>query len=52
MPKTLPAQPHIDWLKKTAKQQLDELRVRDPAAKLHQRSSPSPEITVSRVGAR
>jgi ankyrin repeat protein len=36
MPKALPAQPHIDWLKKTAKQQLDELRTRDPAAKLHQ----------------
>src|SRR6266851_9652258 len=36
MPKTLPAQPHIDWLKKAAKQQLDELRARDPAAKLHQ----------------
>jgi hypothetical protein len=36
MPKTLPAHPHIDWLKKTAKQQLDEMRARDPAAKLHQ----------------
>jgi uncharacterized glyoxalase superfamily protein PhnB len=36
MAKTLPAQPHIDWLKKAAKQQLDELRARDPAAKLHQ----------------
>ena len=36
MPKTLPAHPHIDWLKKTAKQQLDELRARDPSARLHQ----------------
>jgi catechol 2,3-dioxygenase-like lactoylglutathione lyase family enzyme len=36
MPKTLPAQPHIDWLKKTAKDQLAELRARDPSAKLHQ----------------
>jgi ankyrin repeat protein len=36
MPKALPAQPHIDWLKKAAKQQLDELRARDPSAKLHQ----------------
>jgi uncharacterized glyoxalase superfamily protein PhnB len=36
MAKTLPAQPHIDWLKKAAKDQLDELRARDPAAKLHQ----------------
>jgi len=36
MPKTLPAHPHIDWLKKTAEQQLDELRARDPSAKLHQ----------------
>jgi catechol 2,3-dioxygenase-like lactoylglutathione lyase family enzyme len=36
MPKTLPAHPHIDWLKKTAKQQLDAMRARDPAAKLNQ----------------
>ena len=36
MPKALPAQPHIDWLKKTAKARLTELRARDPAAKLHQ----------------
>ncbi len=36
MPKTLPAQPHIDWLKKAAKDQLAELRARDPSAKLHQ----------------
>ena len=36
MPKTLPAHPHIDWLKKTAKQQLDDMRAGDPAAKLHQ----------------
>src|SRR5688572_20259226 len=35
MPKTLPAHPHIDWLKKAAKQQLDELRGRDPSARLH-----------------
>src|SRR6476659_1865803 len=36
MPKALPAQPHIDWLKKTAKARLAELRASDPAAKLHQ----------------
>ena len=36
MPKALPAQPHIDWLKKTAKSRLVELRASDPAAKLHQ----------------
>jgi ankyrin repeat protein len=36
MPKALPAQPHIDWLKKTAKERLHELRANDPAAKLHQ----------------
>jgi ankyrin repeat protein len=36
MAKTLPAQPHIAWLKKTAKERLDELRAADPAAKLHQ----------------
>jgi hypothetical protein len=36
MAQTLPAQPDIDWLKKTAKQRLAELRVSNPAAKLHQ----------------
>lgn len=36
MPKALPPQPHIDWLKKTAKERLAALRARDPAAKLHQ----------------
>ena len=36
MSKVLPAQPHIDWLKKTAKTRLAELRASDPAAKLHQ----------------
>ena len=36
MSKALPAFPHIDWLKKTAKARLTELRSRDPAAKLHQ----------------
>ena len=36
MPQALPAQPNIDWLKKTAKQRLAELRTSDPAAKLHQ----------------
>ena len=35
MPKALPAHPHIDWLKKTAKQRLQQLRANDPAAKLH-----------------
>jgi ankyrin repeat protein len=36
MTKALPPQPHIDWLKKAAKEQLAELRARDPSAKLHQ----------------
>ena len=36
MPKALPAQPHIDWLKKIAKARLQELRANDPATKLHQ----------------
>jgi uncharacterized glyoxalase superfamily protein PhnB len=36
MPRTLPAQPHIDWLKKAAKDQLAELRAHDPSARLHQ----------------
>src|SRR5262245_53687297 len=36
MVKTLPAQPHLDWLKKTAKERLQELRAADPDAKLHQ----------------
>lgn len=34
MPKALPAQPHIDWLKKAAKARLNELRVSDPSAQL------------------
>lgn len=36
MPKTLPAQPHLDWLKKTAKERLAGLRAGDPSARLHQ----------------
>src|SRR5262245_49855382 len=36
MPKALPPQPHIDWLKKAAKDRLAELRAGDPAARLHQ----------------
>ncbi len=36
MPKALPAQPNLDWLKKSAKERLAELRVGEPAAKLHQ----------------
>jgi ankyrin repeat protein len=36
MPKALPPQPHIDWLKKTAKERLAAMRERDPDAKLHE----------------
>ena len=36
MSKPLPAQPHIDWLKKTAKQHLAELRAAQPDAQLHE----------------
>ena len=36
MPKALPSQPNLDWLKKSAKERLAELRVAEPAAKLHQ----------------
>jgi ankyrin repeat protein len=36
MPKALPPHPHIDWLKKAAKERLAELRRRTPSAKLHQ----------------
>src|SRR5262245_10832221 len=36
MVKTLSAQPNLDWLKKTAKERLQELRTADPEAKLHQ----------------
>jgi ankyrin repeat protein len=36
MPKALPPQPHIDWLKKTAKERFAELRTRDASAKLHE----------------
>ncbi len=36
MPKALPAQPDIDWLKKAAKERLAELRTHDPATRLAQ----------------
>jgi ankyrin repeat protein len=36
MPQALPANPNIDWLRKTAKQRLVELRAGQPDAKLHQ----------------
>ena len=36
MTKTLPPRPDLDWLKKTAKQRLAELRAGDPATRLHQ----------------
>ena len=36
MPQALPANPNLDWLKKTAKQRLVELRTNQPDAKLHQ----------------
>jgi len=36
MTKSLPTQPHLDWLKKTAKERLAVLRARDPKARLHQ----------------
>jgi len=36
MPKALPPQPHLDWHKKTAKEQLAGLRARDASVKLHQ----------------
>lgn len=32
----LPANPNLDWLKKTAKQRLQALREKNPAAKLHE----------------
>ena len=35
MTKALPRQPHIDWLKKAAKERLVELRAGAPATKLH-----------------
>jgi ankyrin repeat protein len=36
MPQALPANPNLDWLKKTAKQRLVQLRASQPNAKLHQ----------------
>lgn len=36
MPQALPANPNLDWLKKTAKQRLAELRAIEPGARLHQ----------------
>jgi ankyrin repeat protein len=43
MKKTLPAQPNLDWLKKTAKQRRVELRACEPSAKLHQ-----PQLAIAR----
>lgn len=36
MSKKLPSRPDLAWLKKSAKERLDELRAIDPSAKLHQ----------------
>lgn len=36
MGKTLPANPNLDWLKKSAKERLRDLRDHDPGARLHQ----------------
>jgi ankyrin repeat protein len=36
MPQALPANPDLDWLRKTAKQRLVELRANEPDARLHQ----------------
>src|ERR1700722_9041517 len=36
MPQALPANPNLDWLKKTAKQGVVQLRTSQPDAKLHQ----------------
>ena len=36
MPQALPANPDLDWLRKTAKQRLAELRASQPGARLHQ----------------
>src|ERR1700761_2139994 len=36
MTQALPANPDLDWLRKTAKQRLLELRATEPTAKLHQ----------------
>ena len=36
MPQALPANPDLDWLRKSAKQRLVELRASQPGARLHQ----------------
>jgi hypothetical protein len=36
MPQALPANPNLDWLRKTAKKRLAELRAGESGAKLHQ----------------
>jgi hypothetical protein len=36
MPQALPAKPNLDWLKKTAKQRLVQLRISQSDAKLRQ----------------
>ena len=52
MPQALPANPNLDWLKKTAKQRLVELRAASPMPGCIRPSSRSPMTTASRVGAR
>ena len=41
MAQALPARPNLDWLRKTAKDLLRELRAQDPARKWRTRSSRS-----------
>src|SRR5262245_7543660 len=36
MTQALPARPNVDWLRKTAKKRLAELRAAEPGARLHQ----------------
>ncbi|MDB5621108.1 ankyrin repeat domain-containing protein [Tardiphaga sp.] len=36
MPQVLPAKPHLDWLRKTARQRLVQLRTGQPGARLHE----------------
>ena len=52
MTKTLPSRPDLEWLRKSAKERLAEMRRRDPSAKLHQAQLELRASTVLRAGAR
>ena len=52
MPKALPANPNLDWLRKSAKQRLAELRAEYPTPGFTTLNLRSPATMASRAGGR